>query len=134
MTNKHIIGGEEAREQIISVIKNLNLEKQWDITIKPHRLKRTLSQNNLYWAWIEEVVKYVSEYTGYEKDEVHTFFKDNFLPGSAVEIEGLQATHRSTQNLDTKQMAEFMNRIYRWATSELGLVLPLPPIQTEIRS
>lgn len=131
--NKHIIGGEEAREQIINVIKSLNLEKRWEIRIEPVRMTRTRNQNALYWAWVEEIAKHVSEYTGYEKDDIHEYFKKRFLPGTVIEIDGTAVVRYTTTKLTTKQMADYSDRIYRWATSELGLVLPLPPTQTEER-
>lgn len=73
----------------------------------------------------------MSEYTGYEKEEIHEFFKQRFLEPQKIEIEGLEAVRYTTTKLDTKEMAEYTDRVYRWATSELGLVLPLPPVAEE---
>jgi len=93
--------------------------------------KRTLSQNNLMWAWVTEIANYVSDHTGYEKDEVHEDFKKRFLSGKSVVIDGMEVKHYSTKKLSTTEMTEYMDRIYRWATTELGLTLPLPPTAEE---
>ena len=78
--------------------------------------------------WIAEITKHITEYTGYEKDEVHDLFKQNFLPAiKELEMAGLTAKRFTTTTLNTKEMSEYCDRIYRWASAELGFALPLPP-------
>ena len=133
MTAPTIISDEAGRQRILDQIAHLDLEgKPWEITVKRHRKRRSNAQGRLYFGWVEEVVKHVVEYTGYEKDEIHDYFKSNFLePGKEIQIKGLPARRRSptTTTLDTKQMAEYCDRIYRWASVELGLALRLPPVR-----
>ena len=117
----------------IDFISKLSLEKQWDVTVTKHTKKRTRNQDALYFVWIEEVAGYVSEHLGYEKKEVHTYLKDRFMEPKIVEIDGHVAKHYSITDNDTKAMSEYMDRVYRWASQDLGLVLPLPPVVTEQR-
>ena len=117
---------EEDRKQVLETITLLNLEKPWTVEIKPYRKKRTLSQNALMWKWIETVANHVSQHTGYTKAEVHEHFKAMFLPPKRVEIGGKVSEQRTTTKLTTKEMAQYMDAIYRWAAGELGLVLPIP--------
>ena len=130
MTENFIIGTLADRQRMIDRIVQLDLDKRWEITVKRHRKRRSNAQGRLYFGWVEEVVKHVVEYTGYEKDEIHDHLKNSFLePGREIQIKGLPDRRRSptTTALDTKEMSEYCNRIYRWASVELGLALRLPP-------
>jgi hypothetical protein len=128
MAAPFIISDEAGRQHALDRIAGLDLdEKRWEITVKRHRKRRSTKQNRMYWNWCEEVAGHVSEYTGYDKDEIHEFFKQNFLPGRRIEIEGMEAVRFTTTKLDTKQMSDYCDRIFRWASVELGLALPLPP-------
>ncbi len=128
------IANEQSRRRAAEHVAGLSVDgKRWEVTVKRWRKKRTLNQNALYWKWITEVVDHVSDYTGYEKDEVANHCKQEFLPPKIIAIDGKRSHYRTTTNLSTKEMAEYMDRIYRWASQELGLVLPSPPTATEER-
>lgn len=119
---------EPARQRVLSHIANLNIERPWDITIGRHVKKRSLSQNALMWAWINRVVEEVSDYTGMDADKVHEHFKAKFLTSEMIEMGGETTEYRSTKNLSTAEMADYMNRIYAFCTTELGLLLPVPEL------
>ncbi len=128
MTTPTIISDEAGRQKALDDIAHLDLtgDKKWEVSVKRHRKRRSLKQNNLMWMWIDEITPYVSEATGYEKDEIHELFKQNFLPHIKLEMGDLTAEKYSTKDLDTKEMSDYCNRIHRWA-SEFGIILPLPP-------
>ena len=121
-----VIRNEEMRRRVISFLSNLNIEKPWEITIEPYRKKRSLSQLRLMWLWIGEVAEHVREHTGMDSEDVHAFLKEKFLPPRIIEIAGEAVEYRTTTKLTTAEMSEYMDRIYAWATTELGLLLPLP--------
>ena len=130
MTAPTIIGDEAGRQRILNEIAHLDLEqKRWEITVKRHRKRRSNAQNNLYHAWVDEVIAELSDFTGYEKFEVKKLFKDNFLePGREIQIKGMSTlAEPTTTTLDTKEMSEYMDKIYRWVSSEFGFALRLPP-------
>ena len=90
---------------------------------------RTLKQNRLYWKWVGEVVEAISDYTGYEKDEVHNHFKQNFLPViKDIKIGGLTSKKFTTTTLTPAEMAQYCDRIYRFAKVDVGVDLILPPV------
>ena len=127
MTTPIIISTVENRRKVLNAIIDLDLNgKQWEVAIKRHRKRRSTKQSNMYWMWIDEITPYVSEATGYEKDEIHKIFKQNFLPAIKMEMGGLTAEGWSTKDLNTKEMSDYCNRIHRWAAG-FGIVLPLPP-------
>lgn len=121
-----IIRNESLRKAALFTIGALDLEKPWKLTIERETKRRTLSQNALLWKWVDEVVRHVHEHTGHDKDEIHEFFKAKFLPAQHVQIESEVILYRSTKDLSKTEMTEYMNKIYAWATTELGLFLPVP--------
>lgn len=121
-----IIRDEGMRTRVVQHITALNIDKPWAITIEPHKERRSLSQNALMWKWINEVAQYVHEATGQDSDDVHEFFKAKFLPPRIVELGGEIIEWRTTTRLTTAEMSEYMNKIYAWVTTELGLLLPVP--------
>jgi len=109
------------------VIQNLDSEKVWIVEIKKKTKGRTLSQNALYWRWMGEIAVLVSDDTGYEKDEVAAYFKENFLPPKVVTIGDVEKQiPGSTKNLTTKEMVSYMDRIDRFCIQTLGISLPIP--------
>lgn len=93
------------------------------VTLSREKRIRSDAANRYYWGMI---VPIFSELTGYEKDEAHELLKYMFLkrevtlPGGEVaEMAG------STAKLDTKQFAEYCDRIVRWM-AERGWYVPSP--------
>ena len=122
-----LVSDEGTRARVIEHISGLNLNKPWRVTVEPHRERRSLNQNALMWAWVNRVAAHVHEATGQGNDEIHEFFKGQFLPWRVIEIGGIVETvPGSTKKLSKAEMSEYMNKIYAWATSEMGLLLPLP--------
>lgn len=121
-----IIRDETGRKRAIDLLLVLNLTKPWEITVEPHRKKRTLSQNALYWKWLDEVVTAVARETGDDKDAIHQVFKEKFLKAKTIEALGVTTYEYSTKDLTTVEMSEYMTRIHAWVTSELGILLPMP--------
>ena len=129
MTHRTIpltIRDERDRERVLGLIGALNIAKPWTVTVAPYRKARTLSQNALMWKWINEVADHVREHTGMDSDDVHEFFKAKFLPARVVELSGEAIEYRTTTKLTTTEMHDYMERIYAFCTSELGMYLPVP--------
>ncbi len=121
-----IIRDEGMRARLIQHIAALNLDKPWAITVGLYKKRRTLSQNALMWKWVETVVMHIHEATGQDKEDVHEWLKTQFLPAKVIEIDGRVVFRYSTKGLTTGEMSNYMDKIYAWATSEMGLLLPVP--------
>lgn len=118
-----IVRDEAGRQRVLDLIAQLDLSKQgWKITVAPNARKRSLDQNALYHKWCG----IIAAETGHSHDEIHEWCKGQFLEPRIVEFRGEVMEIRTTTNLTTAQMSDFMNRVYAWATSELGLLLPIP--------
>lgn len=118
-----IIRDPATRARAINFIALLNADKAWEVQIAPHKKGRSVQQNSLYWKWLG----IISAETGHDADEIHEFCKIKFLPPVFVEINGeVHEARRTTTKLKVDEMSSYMNRVYAWATSELGILLPLP--------
>jgi len=116
-----IIHNDSDKDRAIGHIKALNIDKPWSVDIKPYKKNRSLSQNKLYWKWIT----CIGDSIGYERDELHAIMADKFLPDEIVEYGGKQIKKdKSTSRLNTKEFTEYLEKIDRFAASELGIVLP----------
>ena len=116
-----ILRGEIQRDFAIAQIRKLNLDKLFQIEIKPYRKPRTLDQNVLFHGW----VAILARETGNDFDDTKEALKSMFLPPRFVEIDSKTVeVRRSTAKLSTKEMGEFCTRIQAWASSEFAIILP----------
>jgi len=80
---------------------------------------RSIDQNAYYWGVL---VKEVVDFTGEETEDIHEFYKKEFLA-----YDGLFITKfKSTTDLDTGEFNEFCRKIRNWAWHFLTLHLPEP--------
>ena len=91
------------------------------LDIKKQSKIRTLSQNSLYWVWIEFICEQLG-YEKYEAEEVHNSFRAMFLTDKT----GKLPLVRSTTKLNTVQFTKYMNQIERFCNKELNMTLPTP--------
>lgn len=124
-----IIRGEIQRRFAITMIEKLSADKLWSVVIKPYVKKRTLDQNSLIHGWFSIIARE----TGNDPGDVKEALKDMFLPPRFVELNGLTVeVRRETSKLNTKELAEFANRVQAWAAQEFGMVLPTRDDQRDV--
>jgi hypothetical protein len=103
-----------------------------EIIVKPLSLQkpRSLAENAYYWS---VVLSMIAEHTGYEKEEVHEILKNIFLRKEYNIGVDVVFAPVSTASLTTIEMEEYLDRIRRFAASELDLYIPEPnEIETDI--
>lgn len=94
----------------------------YTLSIKRKTKPRTISQNALMWMWF----KCMEESTGTPKEDFHDYYKARFL-GREIEIRGrLVHVIRSTTELNTLEMTDYLNKIQADAATEFRIPLPLP--------
>jgi hypothetical protein len=118
----HVLYSEHDRASMVKFLEIVSLEKPIKVTVEEHRRQRSSNQNRLYWEWLG----IVAEETGYSTNELHEYCKDRFCPSQPVTIRGHMRPIRSTASLDTKDMTDYMDRVYALFVGEMGIVLPLP--------
>lgn len=112
------------KRKVIDYVEKLPEGKQYTVKIKLKRKQRSTDQNRLYWMWL----KCIMDETGEHKDRLHEFFKQYFLGADEQWAFGKYQVFvpRSTTELDTKQMSDYLERVQQFAATELGIVLPNP--------
>ncbi len=90
---------------------------------------RSNPQNSYYWGVI---IKLISEHLGYTTEETHEILKYKFLkidfeiPQKSKAQTELVPISRSTTQLDTKEMEEYLSQVRMWASGDLGVFIPEP--------
>lgn len=121
-------------------------EEVLEVTIQPEKRKRSLSQNRLYWLWVNQW----SEHWGWTEQYTHHFFKYNFLAiifyrddeqyaamcDSVKVLKGIDRGHydkiaahvirqTSTTDASVKQMTEYLDRVERYCyANDFKLTIP----------
>ena len=115
--NKELLITHPIKEYISS------LDGDVSVIVKKWRESRSDNQLRYYWG---VVVKIISEETGYTKEEIHEVLKSKFL-WDYVNFEGKEIMIiRSTSDLNTSSMEEYLSEVRQWASAELSLYIPLP--------
>jgi hypothetical protein len=126
------------RKAFIEDIKQFN-EKRVQITIEQKRSKRSNDQNRYYWGVVVSSIAFGLRDAGYvigSNDEVHEFMKDRFLPKREIvntltgEILTMPA---STTLLNKMQMADYIAEIQQFSIEFLGVEIPAPGEQSELK-
>ena len=89
------------------------------MTIKEFRDNRSNNQNRYMWGCVYDTI---SKDTGYEVEEIHQLMGKKFL---AYE-KNKEWFVRSTSDLDTKEMEDYLERVRRFASMELNIFIQLP--------
>lgn len=104
-------------------IDKLPDNKVFSVKIITKRQKRTVGQNRLLWLWIG----CISDETGYNRYDLHDFFKQRFLHGvKRIILDEPIVISPTTKMLDTKGFADYLERIRQFALTDLGIILPNP--------
>jgi len=99
--------------------------KEVEVTITlPKDYPQRSGQQNRYYHGV--VLELLSEHLGYTPEEVHEILKQKFL-GEVLSAGGQEfSVGKSTTELDTVQMENFMDRVRIWASIEFSVVIPEP--------
>ena len=89
-----------------------------EITIRKERHVRSLNQNKYYWGVVIEIL---SEYFGYDKEEMHEACKFKFL---RKHEDTALVTVGSTKKLSTGEFTEYIDTVMRWAATEYQILIP----------
>ena len=119
---KRKITSELDREMVIGQIKRLDLSKTYTVEITEKKVKRTISQNALYWLWLT----CIEFETGNNRDELHEIFKRKFLDPEVIIALGETFLNWSTKELNTTQFKYYLDHIQVFASTELAIKLPDP--------
>lgn len=104
-----------------------------------HKAKRrTLPQNNYYWATLVQAAFDELRNAGYDEimelDDAHEVLKTLFLTRQIPNKETGECMPKtgSTRKLSTKEFGQYMERIAQWLAETFGRVVPAPGAQSAI--
>ena len=105
-----------------SIWRDKGVEGEWLVTIEkePHE-KRSTEANKRHWQLMEQIAHHM-RLKGHDHSlEVwHEFFKRLFLEGETIEIMGKTLRNYPSRKLNTKQFAEWDDKIEAHAATEWG--------------
>lgn len=81
---------------------------------------RTEQQNKYY----HKLLDIICAHTGEEHMQVHTDLKCMFLSRPWVKGNKEYTLVKSTTELTSKDFGDYLEKVFQWASSELGLILP----------
>lgn len=91
------------------------------ITVKKHRIIRSLDQNKYYWA----IIKIIGIHTGYDQDTLHELFKSMF---NFIEIKlpngDIRRVGQTTSDLDTDEFTRYINQVKQYGRDDFGCIIP----------
>lgn len=124
---------EKSREGVIDFIRALLIVEggtPWIVTVKKKTKKRSLSQNALYHKWIDDARK-EEALSGWDHDDLDDALKERCdCPRHVYTgFDGTEKSRRSTSNANSREMADYMDRVYRFLVGEYGIYLTLPEDQ-----
>jgi ribosomal protein L39E len=100
------------------------------IELKVDRDTRSNRQNKYYWG---VVLNILSEHTGFTPEEMNEYLKGLVLNYTKdLPNGGYADLVRSTKDLDTKEMEEFLEKVRRFSAQELDCQIPEPNELIEI--
>ena len=130
---------QHAIELAMTALSSLDTTVCWKVTVEPIKYDRSLSQNAYLWAVPN---KMISEATGYEVDEVHEYllgayfgWREKRVPKKPSNPQGVESVPRRTTTknesgkrnvLSTKDFAEYVGFVQRFAAQKLHIVIPDP--------
>lgn len=95
--------------------------KRVTVEVSEWRKSRSAAQSRYMWG---VVIAILADEFGYTKDEMHAALAHKFL-GSVDEKTGLMRI-RSTKDLSTVEMEEYLASIREWASLKYRILIPLP--------
>ena len=79
-----VIRDHKSREAALRAVLESPMDPPTEVTLQPYKQSRSLRQSRLYWQWMTIIGKE----TGHDKEEVHDFCRQRFLPKRFVKIDG----------------------------------------------
>ena len=110
------------RSMVIAYIQRLDLKKRYTVDVVEKRVKRTISQNALYWLWLTCIM----HETGNDKNDLHDHFMKLYLQPEKIRIFGVESEKYTTTGLNTAQFTTYLNSIQSFAAADLGIIWPDP--------
>lgn len=88
------------------------------------RRNRSTKQNAYYWGVVIKILEAYLQEQGLDSEMIHTALKIGCF--GAKEVFGVMVPAKSTQELSTDEMEQYLTWIRQWASSFRNIYIPLP--------
>lgn len=124
----YVVFNDDDKSALVEKIRSKPVERPWQVDVSFYKNTRTLRQNNTYWLWIQTIIDFLADSTGEQKTkrEIDAWLLDMFAPMESFEIPNgkVIARQKSTSEMNTKEMAEYLDKIDVYFASNFDLLLP----------
>ena len=128
-----------SKKNFLNDIKDFKDKDRVWIVIEKYYTKRSLKQNNLLHLYLSEIAKE----TGMQLEQIKDALKKKFLTVALTTKDGeiiadkesgeVLERVRGTSELTVVEFMEFTDNVRVWSAEFLGLILPLPEEQVELK-
>jgi hypothetical protein len=128
-----------SKQNFMNDIKDFNDKDRVWIVVEKYYSKRSLKQNNLLHLYLSEIAKE----TGMQLEQIKDALKKKFLTVALTTKDGeivadkesgeVLERVKGTSELTVVEFMEFTDNVRVWAMEFLGIYLPLPEEQTELK-
>jgi hypothetical protein len=128
-----------SKQNFMNDIKDFNDKDRVWIVVEKYYSKRSLKQNNLLHLYLSEIAKE----TGMQLEQIKDALKKKFLTVALTTKDGeivadkesgeVLERVKGTSELTVVEFMEFTDNVRVWSAEFLGLHLPLPEEQTELK-
>lgn len=130
-------GSLKGGKAIKQAVDGLNIGR-WVVTIRKYKKSRSNAQNSYYHGIVVNAVRDGLIDMGFAKyslsnETVHEMLKQKFLKEDMANEDGVYiSVTKSTTELSTTDMMNYIDDIIRWSAEFLSIVIPLPNEQSTI--
>jgi len=116
-----LIDSEQKRQRAVAILSKLPIEKPLEVTVKPYRAKRSLSQNARHWLLLQRTANEL----GMSPDDLHEIALCRFFGFEEKKVGGIirQIPLERSRVQDKKRFAEFAQATEEWIIHEFGIFL-----------
>lgn len=133
MPKSIVLWDAEVRETAHKVIDALELEGKHEVIIRKHS-QNTSDRQRGYYRTV--VLRTLGEELGYDEEDMHEVLKQEFGEAAQIKVNGktYDVTRFTTSRKGSvEEMQAYLERVCRWAASELGIYIEPPDIKGRIK-
>lgn len=121
------------KAQFLRDVEKLPDMEMW-VTFEKKKSKRSEQQSRYYWGVCVDMIRARFVELGNEcsKDDIHCFLKSKFLYTEVLKDDEVLQIPRSSATLNKSEFSEFIEKIQRFASETLDIVIPSPLEQTSL--
>lgn len=129
---EYTVRGREQLQAVASrIVTQLSPDKVWRITIGPHKVKRSLPQNDRF----HKLIALLAEETGEDPRRLKEWTKAEFGPVETIQVGDSHKTiPKASSKYTTEEMTVVMDRLEAFCAREMGVMLGEPQINEAARS